>query len=105
MNLQLHLEDLENPDPIRDTCGTWATELESEFPETGRLEVTIRVVGSEHETHVHVTGKDLEIASRARGQDVMASLHDAFEKARRQLRKHHDKQIFGRRRNSHRPSR
>ena len=105
MNLQLHLEDLENPDPIRDTCGTWATDLGSEFPETGRLEVTIRVVGSDHETHVHVTGKDLEIASRARDKDVMASLQEAFEKTRRQLRKHHDKQIFVRRRNSPRPSR
>jgi ribosomal subunit interface protein len=105
MNVQLHLEDLEHPDPIRDTCGQWATDLESEFPQTTRLEISVRSVGSSHETHVHVTGKDLEVAAHARENDVMASLHDAFEKARRQLRKHHDKQIFGRRRNSNRPPR
>ena len=105
MNLQLHLEELSNPDPIRDTCGQWARDLESEFPHMSRLEITIRRVRADHETHVHATGKDLEVAARACDIDAKVSLHEAFEKARRQLRKHHDKQIFARRHGSNRAPR
>jgi ribosome-associated translation inhibitor RaiA len=61
-------------------------------------------VGPEHETHVHINGKDLDVASRAKAIDLLGSVNDAFEKARRQLRKRHDKQIFSRRREPHRTS-
>ena len=106
LNLHLQLNDVENPDRLRADCTGRAEELHAEFPETARVEVTVRRVGPEHETHVHVTGKDLHLASRARNSEPVASVNNAFEKVRRQLRKHHDKQIFGRRRDAHRgPSR
>jgi ribosome-associated translation inhibitor RaiA len=110
MKLHVHLEDVanasSNPEAIRGACEGRAAEIEDEFPETTRVDVTVHRVGPEHETHVHINGKDLEVASRARNVDVLGSVTDAFEKARRQLRKRRDKQIFRGRRDTQRtPSR
>ena len=105
MNLHLHVDDLENPEEIRDACSRRATELQDEFPETTRLEATLQRVGVEYEMHVRAHGKDLEVASRGRAADALGSVNEAFEKTRRQLRKHHDKLIFGPRRGSPRSNR
>jgi ribosome-associated translation inhibitor RaiA len=104
MSLLLQLEELPDAERVRSLCEERATQLRAEFPETTRVEVKVQRAGPEHETHIHVTGRELEVASRARGTDPLGSVHDAFEKARRQLRKHHDKRIYARRRDAHRGS-
>jgi ribosome-associated translation inhibitor RaiA len=104
MNLHLHLEQLSNPEPMREACNQQAAELHADFPNTTRVSVTVRRVGSEYEAHVCAKGKDVEVASRARSIDVLGSLTDAFDKTRRQLRKNHDKTIFVRRREAQRAS-
>jgi ribosome-associated translation inhibitor RaiA len=78
--------------------------LRDEFPETSKFEVTLRHNGDTHETHVHVTGKDLEVASSGHALTLEASVTEALEKTRRQLRKHRDKLIFGRRRDAQKRS-
>jgi ribosomal subunit interface protein len=106
MNLEIRLDEIARPEPVRRACGERAEELHAEFPQTTRIEVKVQREGLEHETHIHVTGKDLEVAARARNNDPLTSVGDAFEKTRRQLRKHHDKQVLGRRRGAQRaPSR
>jgi ribosome-associated translation inhibitor RaiA len=106
MNLEIHLDEVPHAEPVRRACGERAEELHAEFPQTTRIEVKLQRAGSDHETHIHVTGKDLEVAARARSNDALTSVGDAFEKTRRQLRKHHDKQVLGRRRGTPRvPSR
>ena len=104
MNLHLHLEQLSNPEPIREACAQQASELHADFPETTRVSVTVRRVGPEYETHVCANGKDVEVASRARDTEILGSVTDAFDKTRRQLRKNHDKTIFVRRREAQRSS-
>jgi ribosomal subunit interface protein len=98
MSLRLNFHQIPPSDTLRTECEDRVRALQEEFPETTRFEVTVAHNGTEHEAHVHLTGKDVEFAAHARGQDVRASLEEALEKARRQLRKHHDKQIFARRR-------
>jgi ribosomal subunit interface protein len=98
MSLRLSFHRMPASDELRSECEERVRALQAEFPETTKFEVTLAHNGTEHETHVHLTGKDVELAAHARGHDVRVSLDEALEKARRQLRKHHDKQIFARRR-------
>ncbi len=105
MNLRIHFHGIPHSDSIKDGCEELASSLKQEFPETSRFEVSLSQSGEEHETHVHVTGKDLEVASRANGRELRESIAEAFERVRRQLRKHHDKVIFSRRRDAHKTER
>ena len=83
-----------------------AGELQEEFPEISRLEVSLNHQRDDFETHIHITGKDLELASKGNSElGIKESLADAFDRARRQLRKHHDKVIFQRRRDSQKTNR
>ena len=98
MSLRIHFQDTPPADELKDECERRVGELEAEFPETSKFEVTLAHAKGEHETHVHITGKDLEFAASGRNRELLGALEEAFEKLHRQLRKHHDKQIFGRRR-------
>ena len=98
MSLRIHFQDLPHSDSIKDECERRVGDIETEFPETSKIEVTVSHAKGEHETHVHITGKELELAASARNRELLGALEEAFDKLHRQLRKHHDKQIFGRRR-------
>lgn len=98
MSFRIHFHDVPHSDAVRDECEQLATALREEFPETSKCEVTVTHVGDEKELHLHVTGKDIDLASRAQAREVRETVIEAFDRVRRQLRKHHDKQIFSRRR-------
>ena len=98
MSLRIHFQDLPHTDAIKDECERRVGAIETEFPETSKFEVTLSHAKGEHEMHVHITGKELEFAARARSRELLSAIEEAFDKLHRQLRKHHDKQIFGRRR-------
>jgi ribosome-associated translation inhibitor RaiA len=99
MPFHIHFRDTPHSDKLRSECEGWAAGLRSEFPETTRMEVTVSHDGDVHELHVHVTGKHVDFASSAKSRDsVFAAARDAFDKVHAQLRKHHDKQIFQKRR-------
>jgi len=105
MNFRIHFHDVPHSDEIKQECERLVDSLQQEFPETSKFEVSLNHTGEEHETHMHVTGKDLEVAAKANGRELRDSIAEAFERLRRQLRKHHDKQIFARRRGAQRSER
>jgi ribosomal subunit interface protein len=98
MSFRIHFQDVPHSDAIRDECEQLASGLREEFPETSKCEVTVTHTGDDKELHLHVTGKDIDIAARAQARDMHETMTEAFDRVRKQLRKHHDKQIFSRRR-------
>jgi len=96
----MHFQDLEHSNFLQSKCETLSQSLQQEFPETTRFEVTMTQVGEERSTQVHVTGKDIDFVSTASSKSPKESVNDAFERLRKQLRKHHDKVIFNRRRDT-----
>jgi ribosomal subunit interface protein len=102
MSFNIHFKDLPHSDKIRSECENHAGQLQEEFPYTSKVQVTVSHDGAEHETHVHLTGKDVDLASSSRARELHETVSEAFDRMRKQLRKHHDKVVFGRRR-SHKP--
>ena len=100
MSFRMHFHDLPHSNFLEETCQRMSQELQDEFPEMVKVEVTHTQSGLQRETIVHVTGKDIDLASTAQSKDSRESVSEAFERLRRQLRKHHDKQIFTRRRHA-----
>jgi ribosomal subunit interface protein len=98
LTFRIHFQDVDHDEEIREGCEASARDLQQQFPETAKYEFTLTHTGDVHEAHVHVTGKELAVASSAQAETLAESLTEALDKARRQLRKHHDKVIFERRR-------
>jgi ribosome-associated translation inhibitor RaiA len=98
MSFRIQFHDVPHSDAIRQECEDLASALLEEFPETSKCEVTVSHAGDEKELHLHVTGKDVDLAARAQARELRETVTEAFDRVRRQLRKHHDKQIFSRRR-------
>lgn len=105
MSFRIHFHDLRSSESIRQECERLANNLRESFPETSKFEVRLSLNGELHETHIHVTGKDLEVASSAKHRELRDSVTDAFQRIQKQLRKRHDKQIFTRRRDATKSSR
>ena len=97
MSVRFHFHDVPHAEALQELCSQQAEELQTSFPEALKFEVTLRHDADEFEANVHVTGKDVEVVAHAKSHDGRRTLDDAFERARRQLRKHHDK-LFERRR-------
>ncbi len=100
MSLRLHFHDVPHSDELRADAERHVGELQQEFPGTSKCEVSFSRDRAEHQTHVHLTGKEGEFASHAADADAKAALEAAFARLRRQLRRHHDKVVFERRRGS-----
>lgn len=105
MSFRVHFQDVPPSERIRAECEELASHLGSEFPETDKFEVTIRRSGENFATHLHVTGKQVSVNSSAESRGMRETLQEAFERAHRQLRKHHDKVIFTRRREAQKSGR
>ena len=104
MSFRIYFQDVPHSERVRDECEELTTGLLQEFPESSKYEVTISQSRSDYEAHLHVTGKDLSVNSKAKGKEMRDTVVEAFDKAQRQLRKHHDKVIFARRRESQKTS-
>jgi len=98
MTFSIHFGDLPHSDRLRSECERVAEELRSEFPEALKVEVKLHKSGENHEAHLHVTGKSVDVAATSSHRGLHESVSECFERARRQLRKHHDKVVFERRR-------
>lgn len=103
MSFRIHFQDVETSSFLQRKCESLSQDLQEEFPEVQRFEVTLTQDGEDRSAQVHALGKDIDLASHATSKNVHESVNDAFERLRRQLRKHHDKQIFKRRRDSRAP--
>lgn len=102
MPFRMNFRDTPHSDVVAGECEGLAQGLRDEFPETSRVEVTVGHDRGEYEAHVHVTGKDVDMASSGTSREsVLLAARDAFHKAHAQLRKHHDKAIFKHRRDGH----
>ncbi len=91
-------EELPRSNAVREQCEQAASALQDEFPEVTSFDFKVAQDGERHEVHVHVVGRQIDCVASAKHRDVRDALHEAVERARKQLRKHHDKQIFSRRR-------
>jgi ribosome-associated translation inhibitor RaiA len=101
MPFKLSFKDMPHSDEVQRECESLADALRTEFPETTRVEITLGRARDEYDAHVHVTGKEIDLAGRAKHRDSVAlAAREAFHHAHAQLRKHHDKQIFKQRRGS-----
>ena len=104
MSFRIHFQDVEHEESVREEAERLTGQLQEEFPETAKFEVTVSLSGEEYSTHLHVTGKHISVNSSAESRELRETLAEAYEKAHRQLRKHHDKTIFGRRREGQKAS-
>ena len=98
MNVRIEFRDVQPSERVRDECRSAANTFEQEFPEMQSCDVRISHDGELHEAHVHVTGKGVDVAASASEREIRDAVHEALERARKQLRKRHDKKIFARRR-------
>ncbi len=102
MPFKMNFRDTPHSEVIQSECEALAQGVRDEFPETSRIEVTLGHDRDEYEAHVHVTGKDIDLAASAKSREsLVVAARDAFHKVHAQLRKHHDKLIFKGRREGH----
>jgi ribosome-associated translation inhibitor RaiA len=98
LSFKIHFHDVPHSVYLAQKCQELSRALSEEFPEALRFDVTQSQLGVDQTTTVHVTGRDLDFASTSKAAHARESVNEAFTKLRRQLRKHHDKAIFNRRR-------
>lgn len=104
MSFRIHFQDVAHSDRTKDECEQLAGGLQDEFPDVEKLEVTVSRTGDDYHTHLHVIGKQISVNSTAQSREQSETLVEAFDKAHTQLRKHHDKVVFGRRRDAQKSS-
>ena len=79
---------------LRERCD----HLASEFPETAHYELSLTPDASEIRADGHVSGRDTHVAAHASAGDLRQAGERVLNKLRHELRRHHDKRIFSRRR-------
>ena len=73
-------------------------QLAETFPETSRFEVSLTPAADDVRAQSHVSGKHVNAAAHAEAAEARVAGERALEKLERELRRHHDKQIYGHRR-------
>lgn len=73
-------------------------DLANEFPETAHYEVSLTPDAREIRADGHVSGRDTHVAAHASAPDLRQAGERVLNKLRHELRRHHDKHIFSRRR-------
>ncbi len=100
MSLRVHFHDVPHSELLQAEAERHASQLQQEFEAISKLEVSFSHDRAEHQTHLHLTGREGEFAAHAADADAKASLEAAFTRLHRQLRRHHDKRTLERRRPS-----
>ena len=95
-------KDVEHDSELEEVIETRCGALAQEFPEANHFEVQLAMQAGEVEVHAHVSGRSTRFASHARDNRPRAAGDGALEKLHRELRRHHDKLIFGMRREAQR---
>jgi ribosomal subunit interface protein len=99
----LHLKDASSDQALRDHVEKRLDQLEAEFPEVTRFEITLGEDGAGYTAHARVTGKSTEVTPHsAIAPEPRPALDSLLEKIERQLRRAHDKRIFSQRREAQR---
>lgn len=98
----ISFKDIRINEKIREAIETRCHALAEEFPETTRFELILSADGTSHTAHGHVTGRNTEVASHAEAPELGQAADRVLDTLERQLRKVHDKKIFGQRREAQR---
>ena len=98
----LHFRDVEVDEAVRELVHRRCDHLADEFHEVNRFELTISENGAGFSVHGHATGKNTDVATHADAGVVRAASDQVLDKIERQLRRVHEKRIFGRRREARR---
>jgi ribosome-associated translation inhibitor RaiA len=98
MNLRIRFQEVPQSKAVHRECERLAGELQEEFPEISRFDVSVTHDGDDREMHLHITGKDVDLSARAQSRETREVVTQVFDRIRKQLRRHHDKQIFAHRR-------
>lgn len=98
----VHFRDVEIDEAVRESVQRRCDHLADEFHEVNRIELTIVEDGPGFSVHGHATGKNTDVATHAEAEIARAASDQVLDKIERQLRKVHDKRIFGRRREAQR---
>lgn len=98
--VDLHLKDTDLSDDARQRLEERCKAVVDEFPEITRLEVTLAPDGLGHTASAHATGKRTEAVTHATGEHATQVADQVLQKLEHQLRRVHDKRIFGRRRDA-----
>ena len=76
--------------------------LAHEFSEASRFELTFENKGMSVRGLAHATGRRTDVSTHAEASEPGIVVDRVFDKIERQLRRVHDKRIFGRRRSAQR---
>ena len=95
-------KELSADERVREAIEKRSAHLAEEFQEITRVEVTLSEDGAGFAAHGHVTGKGSDVGAQAEASDLGVASDRLLDKLERQLRKHHDKRIFGQRRTERR---
>jgi ribosome-associated translation inhibitor RaiA len=98
VSVVIRFKDVENDDEVREVLQRRCDHLAAEFPELTKLELTLGASAARVAAHAHATGKSTDAAASADAPDSRQAGERALEKLERELRRVHDKRIFGRRR-------
>ena len=93
-------KDIESNDRVRDSIEARCQHLAGEFPEVTRFEITCLEDGTGFTVHAHATGKGTDVDSHAGASELAPAADQVLDKLERQLRRVHDKRIFGQRRDA-----
>ena len=98
----IHFKEVEQDEPLRESIQKKGQHLGNEFHEVSKIEISLAPNGAGFIANGHVTGKGTDIATQVEASELTPAVDSVFDKVERQLRKHHDKRIFGQRREAQR---
>ena len=101
----IHFRDLERDDDTLEALERRCQDLSSTFPETTHYELSLSSETVAITANGHVRGKGIDFAASASSSDARVSAERVLDKLERELRREHDKRIFGHRREARRSSR
>jgi ribosomal subunit interface protein len=100
----VHFKDLEFEsdvdEGVRNLIDRRCAHLADEFREVTRFEINLSQDGNGFVVHGHATGKNTNVATHAAASEAAPATDQVLGKIERQLRRMHDKRIFGQRRDA-----
>ena len=96
--ISIRYKDVDHDEKVNDAVEAHCQMLSEEFPETTHFEVALSLEAGQISAHAHVSGKNTQFAAQARAAEPRKAAEVALDKLERELRRHHDKQIFTSRR-------
>lgn len=105
--IAVHFKDMPVREGVREEVEERCRALAEEFPELTHVEVTLAPDGAGHHASGRVTGRATDLATHAIAPQPGHAADRLLDTLRHQLRRSHDKRIFGRRRDAqlHHPKR